>query len=87
METAKAMDGSTGLNLGFFSVYCRSSMRKAYCDCGRIVDMDRSHFSMKLSLNKKVECPCCRNARIARERQELDDHFDPPEETDPWFLS
>jgi hypothetical protein len=43
------------------------SLMRIYCACGKIVDLDRREMSLKKSLKKDLECPACRNARIARE--------------------
>jgi len=72
------MEGHGKRGNGFFSEYSRSTMRKIYCDCGRILDLDSGYFALKQALRKKVECPFCRNVRISLEIQELNDHFDPP---------
>ena len=53
----------------------RGTMRKIYCTCGRIVDIDRSYFSIRTNLGKQVECSRCRNHRIGREIDALNDHF------------
>lgn len=87
MEVAEAMDGHRECGKGFFTEFSCSTMRKIYCDCGRILDLDSRYFALKQSLNKKVECPCCRNARIAMEIQDLNDHFNPPTEEDPFAWS
>ena len=82
MEVAVAMDGHKECGNGFFTEFSCSTMRKIYCDCGRILDLDSHYFVLKQTLRKKVECPSCRNNRIAFEIQELNDHFDPPPEED-----
>ena len=41
---------------------------------------------LKLSLGKELECMSCRNARISREIDALNDHFDGVEEVDDWLL-
>ncbi len=57
-------------------------MRKVYCRCGRIVDVDRCYMSRRLSLHKELECPECRNARISKEIDELNAHFSPEQQED-----
>lgn len=52
-----------------------NSFKKIYCTCGRIVDIDRGEFETKIRLHKTIECAYCRNIRIARERDELDEHY------------
>ncbi len=47
----------------------------AYCTCGRIVVLDRSVISMKIALGKEIQCMSCRNARISREIDTLNDIF------------
>ena len=50
-------------------------MKKVYCACGRIVDMDGDYFLMRMNLGKQVECCFCRNHRVGREIEELNNHF------------
>jgi hypothetical protein len=45
------------------------------CLCGEVVDLDRSAVGIKHKLGKTVECRKCRNARIAREKEEEDFAF------------
>ena len=52
------------------------SMKKVYCPCGCIVDLDKSYFERRLILGKDLECVHCRNIRISREIDELNAHFD-----------
>jgi hypothetical protein len=49
---------------------------KIFCACGKIVDLDRKEMSVKLSLKKELECTACRNARISRDIDFLNAHFD-----------
>ncbi|MDR1690599.1 MAG: hypothetical protein LBR42_01985 [Candidatus Methanoplasma sp.] len=49
---------------------------KIYCTCGRIVDLDRKEMNVKLSLKKDLECTKCRNARIAKELDAMNDFSD-----------
>ena len=51
------------------------SMKKVYCPCGCIVDLDKSYFERRLILGKDLECVHCRNSRISREIDELNAHF------------
>ncbi len=63
----------------------RNSMRKIYCSCGRIVDIDGGYFKRRMNLGKQVECSVCRNERVGREIDELNAHFmgiDEPEVSD-----
>lgn len=48
-----------------------SVMKKVYCSCGCILDLDRSYFDRRMSLGKELECINCRNSRISREIDEL----------------
>ncbi|MGE0015035.1 MAG: hypothetical protein AB7S83_02470 [Candidatus Methanomethylophilaceae archaeon] len=50
-------------------------MMNVYCECGRIVWLDRSEMGLKLSIGKKLECTCCRNRRISEEIDSLNRHF------------
>ncbi|MBE6517160.1 MAG: hypothetical protein E7Z67_03120 [Thermoplasmata archaeon] len=52
-----------------------SAMKKVYCSCGCILDLDRSYFNRRLDLGKELECVHCRNTRISREIDELNAHF------------
>lgn len=54
----------------------RNSMTKVYCKCGRIIGLDSGQTELKFMLKKTVECTECRNARIARDIEELNAHFD-----------
>lgn len=51
-------------------------MMNVYCECGRIVWLDRSAMCLKLRIGKKLECTSCRNKRISDEIEILDRHFD-----------
>lgn len=50
-------------------------MKKIYCTCGCIADWDRDYFNIRVGLGKQIECAHCRNARVAREIDELNNHF------------
>lgn len=52
-----------------------ASMMSVYCTCGRIVPLDRSEMHIRLGLGKKLECMSCRNARISREIDAMNEHF------------
>lgn len=62
-----------------------ASFQKIYCKCGRIVDFDRCGCELKKSLHKEVECSRCRNDRISRELDSLDEHYCHIESDDPLF--
>lgn len=62
------------------------SAMSVYCQCGRIVILDRSEMKLKLSLGKELECMACRNARISNEIDALNDHFNGVPEVDDWLL-
>lgn len=51
------------------------ALKKVYCCCGRIVDLDSGYFARRIQLGKPVECFHCRNLRISREIDELNDIF------------
>ena len=53
----------------------KGSMRKIYCKCGRIVDIDSGYFRVRRILGKDIECSFCRNERVGREIDELNNHF------------
>ncbi len=50
-------------------------MMNVYCECGRIVWLDRSEMGLKLSIGKKLECTHCRNRRISEEIDSMNRHF------------
>jgi len=50
-------------------------MMNVYCECGRIVWLDRLEMGLKLSIGKKLECTHCRNRRISEEIDSLNRHF------------
>lgn len=52
-----------------------SLMKKVYCACGCIIDLDKSYFKRRMDLRKDIECVHCRNARISREIDDLNAHF------------
>jgi len=55
---------------------CSRSFMKIYCNCGRIVDLDKKEMKLKLSLKKNTECTFCRNIRISRDIEGMNEHFD-----------
>ncbi len=57
-----------------------SGMMNVYCDCGRIVWLDRSSMILKLSMGKSLECMPCRNRRISEEIDSIERHFRGEEE-------
>ncbi|MGI6472274.1 MAG: hypothetical protein ACOX1N_04335 [Candidatus Methanomethylophilaceae archaeon] len=50
-------------------------MMNVYCECGRLVWLDRTAMNLKLSMGKPLECSRCRNKRISEEIELLDRHF------------
>ncbi len=52
-----------------------SDYTQIYCNCGRFVPIDTKAYRRRLSLHKPIECVACRNARIAAEIEELDEHY------------
>lgn len=48
---------------------------RVLCKCGSVAELDRSVIGTKRGLGKVVECRRCRNLRIAREREELEQEF------------
>jgi hypothetical protein len=58
---------------------------RVVCSCGDTVELDQSMVGIKHKLGKMVECRKCRNARIAREKEEEDIAFNGiKEEEDCW---
>ena len=60
---------------------------KIYCACGRIVDLDKKAMKLKLTLKKDTECTLCRNMRISKDIEGLNDHFEgnSAEDAEPFF--
>ncbi len=54
------------------------------CLCGAVVELDRSAVGIKHKLGKTVECRKCRNARIAREKEEEDMAFSGIKDEEDW---
>jgi hypothetical protein len=54
------------------------------CSCGAVTELDRSVVGIKHKLGKTVECRKCRNARIAREKEEEEIAFSGLKEDDEW---
>jgi len=50
-------------------------LKKIYCKCGSIVDLDKEHVVLKKKLKKSVECPMCRNMRISNDIDTMNDYF------------
>jgi hypothetical protein len=79
------MDGDT-CNVASYIPHAQSRIRLdrfsskdemcVYCACGRIVALDRSEMSLKISLGKDLECMSCRNRRIAQEIDYLNNLYD-----------
>lgn len=51
------------------------SEMSVYCSCGRIVALDRAEMDVKMNLGKELQCMQCRNIRIGREIESLNNHF------------
>lgn len=62
-----------------------SSMRKAFCSCGAIAELDSTAVLLKDDLGKEVECRACRNKRIAEDLEEMRILYS--EEEDEWLYS
>ena len=77
---------SHGAELRTLDNMAANAVMSVYCNCGRIVVLDRSEMRLKLSLGKELECMSCRNARISREIDALNDHFNGVDEVDDWLL-
>jgi len=63
-----------------------SVMKKVYCSCGCILDLDRSYFNRRMDLGKELECVHCRNLRISREIDEMNAHFNGESLNEDGFL-
>lgn len=58
-----------------------------YCGfCGRIVILDRLEMGVRMKLGKELECASCRNRRIYKEIEDLDNHFNGIVEPDPMLV-
>lgn len=60
-------------------------MRKAFCSCGAIAELDSSTVLLKDDLGKEVECRVCRNKRIAEDLEEMRILYS--DEEDEWLYS
>ncbi len=63
----------------------KSSM-SVYCTCGRIVILGKAEMKTRLELGKELECMSCRNRRISREIDMMNDHYNGIEETDEYSV-
>lgn len=52
-----------------------SIFTKIYCSCGRFIDMDTKTLNLKQNLHKPIECIHCRNLRISKELDLLDEEY------------
>ena len=77
---------SHNANLRTLDRMCGNAAMSVYCECGRIVILDRAEMKIRLSLGKELECMSCRNARISREIDALNDHFNGIDEVDCGLL-
>ena len=62
--------------IAMFNVVGMTKMKKIYCKCGRIIGLDYSQMKLKLALGKELECTECRNARISKDIDDLNCHFE-----------
>ena len=58
-----------------FTVPGIGRMKSIYCKCGNIIRIDSAQVNVKLALGKELECPKCRNARISKDIDEIEMHF------------
>ena len=58
-----------------FTVPGIGRMKSIYCRCGNIIRIDSAQVNLKLALGKELECPKCRNARISKDIDEIEMHF------------
>ena len=73
ITTAVAMDHKS---CGAIDLIDPRNLMKVYCNCGRIVGLDASQMTLKLSLRKELECTYCSNLRISHDIEELNAIFD-----------
>ena len=76
MVCTKDVRSSTNAVNTTFNVAGLSRMKKIYCKCGRIIGLDSAQMKLKLKLGKELECTECRNARISKDIDEINMHFD-----------
>ncbi len=76
MSTKKTFRQLTNSSNTILTVPGIGRMRKIYCKCGRIIGLDSTQVNVKLTLGKELECNTCRNARIAKDIEELNMHFE-----------
>lgn len=50
-------------------------IRVACENCGSSIDLDMSSVTIKRKLKKRIECAICRNARISRDHDLLEQIF------------
>ena len=82
MLSSGKIRSSTNAVITTFNVAGLSRMKKIYCRCGRIIGLDSAEMKLKLKLGKELECTECRNARISRDIDEMNDHFNGISDTD-----
>ena len=75
MLSSGKIRSSTNAVITTFNVAGLSRMKKIYCRCGRIIGLDSAEMKLKLKLGKELECTECRNARISRDIDELNELF------------
>lgn len=73
---------SRNANLRTLDIICGNDEMSVYCECGRIVIQDRSGMKLRLILGKELECMSCRNARISREIDAMNGHYNGINEAD-----
>ena len=82
MGCIKDIRSSTNTVTTVFNIRGMPKMKEIYCSCGRIIGMDSAQVKLKLKLGKELECTECRNARISRDIDEMNDHFNGILDTD-----
>ncbi len=81
--TISGRDGRCGYTCALDTM-AEASRMGVYCACcGSIVILARQEMNVRMMLGKELECSSCRNRRICREIDELDDHFNGIVEPDP----
>lgn len=67
---------SGGRHITALDAFMPISRMSVYCKCGRVVVQDRSEMKVKLELGKELQCMSCRNIRISREIDALNEHYE-----------
>lgn len=74
--------GSEGCHIRKLDNLAKACVMSVYCNCGRIVSLDRSEMNIRLGLGKELECTVCRNRRISSEIDSINNYYNGVEEAE-----